>query len=218
MLMKNPLKVTSVNVATVRGWHEGNEVLLVDVREPSEFEKEHIAGAFLLPMSGFDADLFPALVGKKVVLYCAIGKRSEAAGKMLLNAGHEGILHMQGGLKAWKEAGFEIEEELLPPIPAPKARHEGLRPARSCPRPGAVLVEEYLTPQGMGIRELAEKSGVSGKSLRAVIAGEKAVDALLSIRLARAFSTTPDFWARLQMDYDLERACNQMSAASPAAA
>ena len=61
-------------------WLETGEIVLVDVREPSEYEVEHIAGALLLPLSSFEADLFPTLPGKKLVLHCAVGKRSEAAG------------------------------------------------------------------------------------------------------------------------------------------
>lgn len=53
--------------------------MLVDVREVSEYEAEFIAGAMLLPMSSFTPEFFPALPGQRVVLYCTMGKRSEAA-------------------------------------------------------------------------------------------------------------------------------------------
>lgn len=101
--------VQNADAQTVNKWLEHKEILLIDVRETSEFEKEHIPGALLMPLSAFDPALFPALTGVKLVLHCAVGKRSEAVGKMLLNEGHTCILHLEGGLHAWKAAGFETE-------------------------------------------------------------------------------------------------------------
>ncbi len=200
MLQKTPLDVTPASVETVKQWYDRNDILLVDVREVSEFEKEHIPGALLLPLSGFDPELFPVLEGKKVVLYCAIGKRSEAAGKMLLNEGHLDVVHMTGGLKAWKAAGYEVED--LPPAPVDKAAE----PAFLCPAPGDVLRDEYMAPLGIGAGELAGRISVGDAAVRGVLSGELPVSAELSLRLARFFSTAGDFWLRLQMEHDLERA------------
>merc|ERR1711916_379009 len=83
--------------------------LLVDVSETSEYEQEHIAGAMLVPLSHFDAAAFPVLPGMRIVMHCAVGKRSEAARKMLAKEGHLNVLNMTGGLKGWKAAGFETE-------------------------------------------------------------------------------------------------------------
>ena len=200
MVQKTPLDVTPASVETVKQWYDRNDILLVDVREVSEFEKEHIPGALLLPLSGFDPELFPVLEGKKVVLYCAIGKRSEAAGKMLLNEGHLDVVHMTGGLKAWKAAGFEVED--LPP--APPAR--SAEPVFLCPAPGDVLRDEYMAPLQIRADELAKRIRVAPEALRGVLAGAVPVTAELSLRLARYFSTAGDFWLRLQMEHDLERA------------
>lgn len=101
---------TQVDVAQVQKWLDAREILLVDVRETSEYEAEHIAGAMLVPLSHFDAEAFPVLPGMRIVMHCAVGKRSEAARKMLAKEGHLNVLNMTGGLTAWKEAGFEIEE------------------------------------------------------------------------------------------------------------
>ena len=90
--MSNPPNtVVSADAKTVKEWYDRNEIVLIDVRETSEFDQEHIAGALLLPMSSFDPEIFPVIPGKKVVLHCAIGKRSEAAGKMLLNEGYPSV-------------------------------------------------------------------------------------------------------------------------------
>ncbi|HHS88922.1 MAG TPA: addiction module antidote protein, HigA family [Rhodobacteraceae bacterium] len=200
MLKRTPLNVTSASVATVMEWYERNEILLVDVREVSEFEKEHIPGALLLPLSGFDPELFPVLDGKTVVLYCAIGKRSEAAGKMLLKEGHVDVVHMAGGLQAWKEAGYEVEEQFEP------APEEPVQPIFVCPAPGAVLRDEFLEPLDLDAAGLAASIGVSPGVIGKIVDGKTLVDAELSLRLARYFCTAGDFWLRLQMEHDLERA------------
>jgi len=100
MTDKAPRTVQAADVRQIKDWLDRNEILLVDVRETSEYDVEHIAGALLLPLSSFDAEFFPTLPGKTIVLHCAVGKRSEAAGKMLLNEGHEHIVHMTGGMDA----------------------------------------------------------------------------------------------------------------------
>ena len=61
-------EVLNADVAQVKAWLDRNEILLVDVRETSEYEKEHIAGSVLLPLSSFEPDMFPSLPGKRS--YC----------------------------------------------------------------------------------------------------------------------------------------------------
>ena len=90
--------------------HSG-EALLVDVREASEYENERIPGSFLMPLSFFDAEHFPYIPGKRVILMCAVGKRSAAAAKQLHNAGFRTVHHMKGGLTAWKEHGLKTDED-----------------------------------------------------------------------------------------------------------
>ena len=101
--------VQDADVAQVKEWLDRKDELLVDVRETHEFEEEHISGALLMPLSHFEPDTFPALPGVRVVVHCGIGKRSEAARKMLAKQGHIQVINMTGGLAAWKDAGFEVE-------------------------------------------------------------------------------------------------------------
>jgi addiction module HigA family antidote len=193
--------VMSVDAATVHDWIETDQALLVDVRETSEFDKEHIPGAMLLPLSAFDPELFPTVPGKKVVLHCAVGKRSETAGKMLLNEGHNGIIHMTGGLEEWKKAGFETEIPYHPPTP-----EKTPEPVFLCPPVGEVLQGEYLAPLKLTGNDLADAVAVSYEIIDGVLEGKTPVTAELSLRFARYFSTAADFWLQLQSDHDLERA------------
>ena len=199
--MSETLEPVAVSPATVAAWLDAAEVVLVDVRETKEYDLEHIAGALLLPLSSFEADLFPAVTGKKLVLHCAIGKRSAAAARMLLKAGHQTVLHMEGGLTAWKADGLPIEEA-IPDVAGPG----NVAPLFLCPTPGAVLREEYLAPAGLDATGLATAIGIAVSTVERLLAGERAVDAELSLRLARFFSTAADFWLQLQVEHDIERA------------
>jgi len=87
------------------------EAILVDVREVSEYENERIPGAFLMPLSFFEAEHFPYVSGPRVILMCAVGKRSAAAAKQLMNAGFGTTHHMKGGLTAWKAHGLSTDED-----------------------------------------------------------------------------------------------------------
>lgn len=192
--------VTAADAAQVNAWLENDEILLVDVRETSEYEVEHISGALLLPLSSFDPELFPSVPEKKVVLHCAVGKRSEAAGKMLLKEGHRDVVHMEGGIEAWKAAGFATEVQILPPDA------EKPKPVFMCPPPGRVLQEEYLDPLGISPRELALATGLLEGRVNDLLAGTSPIGVEASLRLARYFSTAGDFWIRLQLEHDMERA------------
>lgn len=95
----------------VQAQMQAGEAILVDVREVSEYENERIPGAFLMPLSFFEAEHFPYVSGQRVILMCAVGKRSAAAAKQLMNAGFGTTHHMKGGLTAWKAHGLSTDED-----------------------------------------------------------------------------------------------------------
>lgn len=84
------------------------EIVLIDVREPSEYAVERIHGAMLFPLSAFDPAGLPDAEGKQVVLQCGSGKRSEMAFRKAFAAGVLVRSHMAGGILAWKAAGFPV--------------------------------------------------------------------------------------------------------------
>ena len=90
---------------------KAGSAVLVDVREVSEYENERIPGAFLMPLSFFDADRFPNIPNTRVILMCAVGKRSAAAAKQLMKAGVRVTHHMTGGLTGWKESGLATDKD-----------------------------------------------------------------------------------------------------------
>jgi rhodanese-related sulfurtransferase len=81
------------------------EYALIDVREHAEHAAERIEGAILNPLSRFDPGALPH-DGRKVVLHCAVGRRSATAAAACAKAGVAIAGHLKGGLTAWKHAGL----------------------------------------------------------------------------------------------------------------
>jgi sulfur-carrier protein adenylyltransferase/sulfurtransferase len=84
--------------------------LLVDVREPAEWESGRIAGAVHVPMGELASRVgFVAPDrGRRLVLYCAHGNRSLLAANALQEAGYDAV-SIAGGIEAWRHAGFPLE-------------------------------------------------------------------------------------------------------------
>ncbi len=83
-----------------------NDIVIVDVRTPVEYAFEHIPGAMLFPLSSFNPAKLPVQTGKPVVFHCGTGLRSTTAAKKCIAAGITEVLHIEGGLGAWKNAGL----------------------------------------------------------------------------------------------------------------
>ncbi len=82
---------------------QSGTITLVDVREPSEFAAERIAGAVLHPLQNFDPSLLPP---GDLVFQCGIGKRSLMALQRFTAVTARPARHLAGGLAAWKQAGL----------------------------------------------------------------------------------------------------------------
>ncbi len=211
-----PLAIVEAKAQTVADWLAAGTAILIDVRETSEYEQEHIPGSMLVPLSVLDADKFPRIIGKKLVIHCALGKRSAAAVRQLIKAGYTPpAINLEGGLRAWKNAGLETEIQDLPPHEHPDVPYispdVAARAVESRPsdlpavHPGRILMEEYLKPLGLSQSRVAREIGISPRRLAEVVHAKRPMTTDLAFRLARYFSTCEEFWLRLQMAHDLER-------------
>jgi sulfur-carrier protein adenylyltransferase/sulfurtransferase len=83
----------------------GDKIVLIDVREPAEWDINHIDGARLIPSSLIDSG--EGLAGlprdRRPVLYCKTGVRSAAALTAFRDAGFADAVHLQGGIVAWAQ-------------------------------------------------------------------------------------------------------------------
>ena len=83
---------------------------------------------------------------------------------------------------------------------------------RAPTHPGEMLLEEFLKPFNMTQRDLAERIGVSYPRVNELVQGKRGVTPDTALRLARLFSTTPEFWLNGQLAWDLYQAMNSEGA------
>jgi len=103
------MSIENLSPEQVNAALEAGDILLVDVREPHEFEAERIRGAVNYPLSTFDPGALPSEDGKTVVLSCAGGVRSVTAANACQAYGLDIHQHLAGGLRAWIAAGLPVE-------------------------------------------------------------------------------------------------------------
>ena len=75
--------------------------VLLDVRQPEEYEAEHLPGAKLIPLADLGARLSELDPEKPAIVYCAIGGRSRVASQVLAGKGFKEVFNLSGGIKAW---------------------------------------------------------------------------------------------------------------------
>lgn len=76
----------------------------------------------------------------------------------------------------------------------------------NAPHPGKILFELYFQPLKMNITEAAEKLVITRPNLSAIVNGKAGISAVMALKLAKAFKTTPMYWMNLQANYDLSQA------------
>jgi rhodanese-related sulfurtransferase len=81
-------------------------VLMLDVREPSEWEQAHIPGATLIPLGELQNRVNELPADQEIVVYCRSGNRSQSGRDILLNAGFDQVTSMAGGINDWQSAGY----------------------------------------------------------------------------------------------------------------
>ena len=70
--------------------------------------------------------------------------------------------------------------------------------------PGEILREDLMAPLGLSINRLARDLRVPVTRMSEIVNGRRSITADTALRLARYFSTTPEFWVNLQSAYDLD--------------
>ena len=70
--------------------------------------------------------------------------------------------------------------------------------------PGEILREDLMAPLGLSINKVARDLRVPVTRMSEIVNGRRSITADTALRLARYFSTTPEFWVNLQSAYDLD--------------
>ncbi len=82
---------------------------MIDVRTREEYASGNIPGALNIPFDQVAERISEIDAPHGVALYCMIGPRARKGEAALLGAGYTSVLHIEGGLAAWKAAGLPVE-------------------------------------------------------------------------------------------------------------
>src|SRR3954451_14622157 len=88
----------------------GGDVVLIDTREPHEYQEAHLEGGRLVP-PGLLADEIAAAApdpAARTILYCRSGNRSFKAAEQMQALGYSNVASMSGGILAWQEQGLPV--------------------------------------------------------------------------------------------------------------
>lgn len=108
---KSRVKETDVPAVLSR-LKKGEKLLLVDVREDNEWAKGRIKGAVHLGKGVIERDVEKTIPdkGAEIILYCGGGFRSALSADNLRKMGYRNVVSMDGGWRAWCEAGGPVEK------------------------------------------------------------------------------------------------------------
>jgi adenylyltransferase/sulfurtransferase len=101
--------VPAISVQELKERLQKNHVLLVDVREPFEYDIAKIDGATLLPLGELPERMTELPRNKQIVIMCKSGSRSAQATAFLQQQGFQDVYNLQGGINAW---AIEIDPDM----------------------------------------------------------------------------------------------------------
>jgi rhodanese-related sulfurtransferase len=106
-------RIKQCTVADVKAKMDRGECFhFLDVREESEFAKDRAKGARHLGRGIIERDIESLIPDKaaEIILYCGGGFRSALAADNLRLMGYSNAISMDGGIRAWREAGYPMEK------------------------------------------------------------------------------------------------------------
>ena len=109
---KKRVRETSVDDIKAR-LDRNDRFLLIDVREESEYAKDHLPNAIHLGKGTIERDIEERVpeLNAPLVLYCGGGYRSALAADNLQKMGYTNVLSMDGGIRGWREKHFPLTSD-----------------------------------------------------------------------------------------------------------
>ncbi len=108
---KTRVHETDVDAVKTR-MDRGDKFLIVDVREESEFAKDHLPGAIHLGKGIIERDIEARVpqLDTEMILYCGGGFRSALAADNLQKMGYTNVISMDGGIRDWREKRYPLSK------------------------------------------------------------------------------------------------------------
>ncbi len=106
-------RIREVSIDDVKAkMDRGEYFLLIDVREESEYARDHLPGAIHLGKGVIERDIESKVMktDEPMILYCGGGFRSALAADNLQKMGYSNILSMDGGMRGWRDKGLPTEK------------------------------------------------------------------------------------------------------------
>lgn len=90
--------------------HVQDEIVLIDVRTPQEYEQGHLENSININIAGdsFKEEVEKLDKSQPVYVYCKVGGRSARAASTLKEMGFEEVYDLEGGIRNWESSGMEI--------------------------------------------------------------------------------------------------------------
>lgn len=102
--------IKEVTPAQAQEMLQGGEAVLIDVREPYEYQEVRAVGAKLIPLGSVAGRLNELPKDKDILMICRSGARSAQAAMVALASGYERVYNVQGGTLAWVGAKLPTEQ------------------------------------------------------------------------------------------------------------
>jgi rhodanese-related sulfurtransferase len=83
--------------------------IILDVRQPYEYQSGHIQGAKLIPLGELPAKMNQLPRNQEIICVCQSGSRSSSAARHLQSAGYN-VRNMQGGMDMWQRSGLPVSK------------------------------------------------------------------------------------------------------------
>ena len=106
--------ITTISPIEAKRLIDEEDALLVDIREPVEFAREHIDGARIMPLSVFALLPPEADLKRPAIFYCQSGRRTKNHAETLEKRGFSRTYDVQGGLNGWKKAKLPFKNHDAP--------------------------------------------------------------------------------------------------------
>lgn len=112
LLLKTLLSHSVPEISVIDLSKKNNSVLLLDAREPKEYQISHLKGAKLVGYEKLDlSSLKNTAKNQPIVVYCSVGYRSEKVAEQLIQQGFTNVRNLYGGLFEWKNQNQPVVNE-----------------------------------------------------------------------------------------------------------